>query len=148
MGRTSLFIIPAVISMMFFSCLKSKGTINPINGSSNSLEGNWMIVNDSTTITPWGLWAGAKPTGTNYIGKPSDYFDFKANTVTYSENGNTYTATYALKQNYLYIGFNIQNRKDTALYTIISLTAHTATLGGDTSVSPEQVFSHVINLKR
>jgi len=82
------------------------------------------------------------------VGKSTDYFNFTANAITYSEDGSTINATYTVKHNYLYMGFTNQYGKQTAIYTISNLTAHTVTLAGDTAVSPEQVFSHIINLRR
>ena len=133
------------VCLSFSSCLKDKGTSAT---GATSLTGEWAMVNDSTTITPWGIWQGMPGTGTNYIGKASDYYHFTTNMVYYSENGYGDTATYAVKGNYVYFGYTNAYGRDTAVYQLSNLTAHTLTLKGDTAVSPEQVFSHIINLKK
>jgi hypothetical protein len=87
-------------------------------------------------------------TGSNYIGKAGDYYHFTTNMVYYSEDGYADTATYVIKKNYLYSGYTTVYGKDTAVYQLSNLTDHTATLKGDTAVSPEQIFYHILNLKK
>jgi hypothetical protein len=149
MRKISLFIIPVVISIVLFSCIKDKGTTIQVTGTAPSiLQGNWALVNDSTTYTGWGLWAGMPVSGVNYVGTSADYFHFTNTTVTYSEKGATDKATFAIKNNRLYFGYTTSSGKDTAVYAISNLTANAITLSGDTAVDPEQILSHIINLKK
>jgi hypothetical protein len=139
-------VILAVLVFSFSACLKNG--VKPQSSPATSLEGDWALVNDSTTITPWGLWQGEPVSGINYVGTSADYFHFTDNMVYYFDNGFKDTATYSLKKNYLYLGYTTQYGKDTVVYQVSNFTSHTVTLSGDTATDPEQVFTHIINLRR
>ncbi len=75
--------LPLLIAALFvlsglFSCKKS----NQSPAVPTSIIGNWHLVNDS-------LVSGVGPivTGSNYIGKSGDYFDFETNNKLYIKEG-------------------------------------------------------------
>jgi len=152
----TLLLFPALI-IAFFSCKKLNQV--PIKNNQTTatspLDGNWTIVNDSTTTDFWGLWANLPSTGTNYVGQTGDYYNFMSNGKLYRNEGTSAdTSLYTLNKNniiellFYYPNSTIFNAQRTRHYAVSNLTAHTMTLKGDTAVSPETVYSHIINLKK
>jgi len=81
-----LLIISGIIS-----CKKT--TLNDHNSKSSTLlQGKWKLRNDSAFVA-----GNFSSTGSNYIGLPTDYYDFRSNGVLYVKTG-TYidTASYTL----------------------------------------------------
>jgi hypothetical protein len=55
MKKSGLFLLIALFAVCsMLSCLNDKG-YEP-NNSATTLTGDWTIVSDSTTVTPWGIW--------------------------------------------------------------------------------------------
>ena len=124
---TLIFVIAAILT----SCKKEN--VNKSEPSSSLIGSNWTVVNDST-FTSNG--ANVPPSGSNYIGKTGDYFNFTTYGKLYwSINGQKDTATYlisgdTLKFRVAYIDGQT-NKVDSAynpIYTISNITNHTCTL--------------------
>ncbi|WP_426668811.1 hypothetical protein ACPPVU_21585 [Mucilaginibacter sp. McL0603] len=78
MKNPPLFIAALFVLSGLFSCKKS----NQSPAVPTSIVGKWQLVNDS-------LVSGVGPivTGSNYIGKNGDYFDFGTNNKVYIKEG-------------------------------------------------------------
>lgn len=118
-----------------------------------SIVGKWKIVNDTSSYeSPMtGL-----PVGSNYIGKPNDYFDFisdgnlyyKEDAIYLREKYNMVASNqvqfFLLYENgYSYYGTTVYS----GFYMITNLTEHTATLS-QSSLSPDGYIWQMINLKK
>jgi hypothetical protein len=124
---TLIFLISAILT----SCLKE--SVNKPEPASSLIGTNWTVVNDSTHVAAGAI---APASGSNYIGKAGDYFNFSTNGKLYwSINGQKDTATYlisgdTLKFKFAYIDGQT-NKVDSAynpIYTISNVTSHTCTL--------------------
>jgi hypothetical protein len=118
------------------------------------LEGNWQVINDTSTTVPWGLWAGMPTTGKNYVGKPSDYYKFTTGGQAYtSMAGAVDTGNYTVDKNLINIIYTYFNGQETTTgiynsqWAVSNLTAHTASLTV-TFVSPETATTRVTNLRK
>jgi len=132
---------------MFSSCLK--GTDD--SPADTSLVGNWVLVNDSTTTTFWGLWAGEPTRGSNYVGVASDHYNFLSNGTLYISEANVLdTATYQkIHNDTLTYKYWYPTWFNAAKYIVSNHTAHTLTLtSAYPAVSPETTYSHIINFKK
>jgi len=143
------FLILAGIVFTISSCLKGNGIDAQL--PQTSFTGNWTIVNDSTITQFWGLWAGRADTGINYVGKPTDHYNFLANgTIYFSENNNLDTATYiVLTHDTLEFKYDYPAWRNPAKYIITNHTSHTLTLtSAFPDITPETAYTHIINLKK
>jgi hypothetical protein len=146
------FLLILTVYAVIFSC-KKLNEVPIINNSSKdtSFVGNWSIVNDYTDTQFWGLWAGLQPTGTNYAGKATDYYNFLPNGTLYtSENNYSDTFTY-VKMKLDTIEFTYLNPGlfNPIQYIVSNHTEHTMTLtNAYPFISPETNITHTINLKK
>jgi len=146
---TTLLLITALTATLS-SCLKGNGDPRP----DLAIIGDWALVNDSVTTTVWGISANQPTLGFNYVGVATDHYNFTAGGTLYVVEGNVKdTSAYALKQNSLQLTYSSQNgykfnSPQTSGYTVTNLTAHTATLSGGLSLTPETTYTHIINLRK
>lgn len=134
---------PAVCTLMFLlsailtSCKKE--TANNPEPPSSLIGSSWAVVNDSTSVAAGAI---APASGSNYIGKAGDYFNFTSYGKLYwSINGQKDTVTYlisgdTLKFKVAYIDGQT-NKVDSAynpIYTIRNVTSHTCTLFNSTAL--------------
>lgn len=121
----------------------------------STLSGMWVLVNDSLNTAFWGIWDGRAPIGSNYIGKPGDYYNFSASGKLYiHQDTMSYSRTYKISADtvltqYTYINGQT-NQLDSAYnagYLITNLTANTCTLFSK-AISPETIYTNIINLKK
>jgi hypothetical protein len=131
-----------VVSVCLLFLAISINSCNKTTGQTNPLTAKWNIINDSLS--------DVNLTGTNYIGKASDYFDFTANGTLYiKEDSLLNTATYSMVANdqvdIVYILSNGISAHRT--FSITNLTAHSATLTlSGSSLGPAE--RQIINLKK
>jgi len=122
---------------------------------STMLVGTWQVINDTTNTVGWGLWAGHPPIGSNYVGKPEDYYKFTANNNLYSDmqaviDTGTYTVVNQDQLHIVYSYFNGQEQSTgiyNSFWTITNLTLHTASITV-VFVTPETVITSVTNLRK
>ena len=128
---TLIFVISAILT----SCLKENvnKAVSSSAASSSLIGSNWTVVNDSTSVSAG---ASTPASGSNYIGKPGDYFNFTTYGKLYwSINGQRDTATYMIsgdtikfKSAYIDGRTNIVDSAYYPIYTISNLTGHNCTL--------------------
>ena len=128
------------------------GPIVPI--SPGLLAGDWQVINDTSTIVPWGLWEGKPTIGQNYVGKPTDYYKFTANGNAYTNiAGVVDTANYTISQDTLHVVYTYFNQQESttgiynSFWAVTNLTAHTATVTA-TFVTPETAITSVTYLRK
>jgi hypothetical protein len=149
---TSLLLIVTLCTVLF-SCLKEG--VNTAKPSSSLIGTTWNVVTDSTTTGFWGIWSGRATTGSKYIGKAGDYFNFTNYGKLYSSiNGQKDTEYYRITGDtlgfrYAYIDGQTNQPDSTynQAYIISNLTNHTVTLSSS-FVSPETVFTSIVNLSK
>jgi hypothetical protein len=113
--------------------------------------GRWSLVNDSTILQYWGIWADKPQTGLNYKGKPGDYYNFTSGgTVYLSENDFVDTATYIKMQlDTMELQFPNNPPGNPEKLIVSKYTQHTTTLtDAFPVVTPEILVTHMVNLKR
>jgi hypothetical protein len=124
---TLIFMISAILT----SC--SKENVNKAESSSSLVGSSWTVVNDSTSESAG---ASTPASGSNYIGKAGDYFNFtNYGKLYWSINGQRDTATYLIsgdtikfKSAYIDGQTNMVDSAYYPIYTISNLTNHTCTL--------------------
>jgi hypothetical protein len=148
----TLFLI-LLAGLFWLSCNKLKNDTGK-ESTQVTLIGDWQVVNDTSTNTPWGIWAGKPVVGVNYLGTPSDHFKFTADGHLYNQlQGATDTSTYKVSHDSIsavYTYFNgqvISNGVYHTTWTVSNLTLHTLTLS-TWFTTPETAITQVINLKR
>jgi len=152
MKKTFTILLFVGVSIVVTSCLKGVG-----NGPAKpAIVGNWVLVNDSTTIQFWGLWQGRADTGINYAGIAGDHYNFMQNGQVFIKEGSTLdTGTFkTVAQNKIELKFMYLNGQGNPPdgwiedFTINTLTGHTLTLTGGTFVSPETASTHILYFKK
>lgn len=124
---TLIFMISAILT----SC--SKENVNKAESSFPLIGSSWTVVNDATSESAG---ASTPASGSNYIGKAGDYFNFTTYGKLYwSINGQRDTATYLIsgdtikfKAAYIDGQTKIVDSAYYPIYTISNLTNHTCTL--------------------
>jgi len=126
--------------------------IVPINPG--MLVGTWQVINDTSTVVPWGLWQGHPVTTSNYVGTPADYYKFTAGGDAYTSlKGVIDTANYMVSQDSVHVVYTFFNGQHVtagiynSFWQVTNLTAHTATLTW-LFVSPETATTSVTYLRK
>jgi len=145
--KTSFVIISAVLFVLLeSSCTKTED-------QTISIVGEWKIINDTSSILRFG------PTNTlynsNYIGKSNDYFDFISDgNLYYKEGSQLYRGKYYMTASnqfqpvYFFMnGYTSPYAGYGPVYTILNLTAHTATLF-QSGNNPDAEVWEMINLQK
>jgi hypothetical protein len=136
-------LLVALITAVLLSCKKQNNT------PSVTIVGRWQVLSDSTyktTITSGGL-----TTGTMYIGKAGDYYEFNANGhINLSGDGNNGTATYALTNNQMHLTYDMPPGSHAAFEgnaTVSDFTAHTVTIR-ETDLTGNGYVGYILKLVR
>ena len=140
------FIIITITGL--FSC-KKNSISNPLT-ITDSLVGNWNIINDSSYLEGTPIFAGSS---SNYIGAPGDYFKFTQSRNLYIKEGAALdTATYSLisdtlKLDYFYINGTYFLNGAYNSFILSNLTQQNATLVSS-GLTPEGNYYRVVYLER
>jgi hypothetical protein len=140
--------LPLLIAALFglsglFSCKKS----NQSPAVPTSIVGKWKLVNDS-------LVSGVGPivTGSNYIGKSGDYFDFETNNKLYiKERANLDSSAYQVTSDSTIV-LNVYTERYNALSPVrgITYTPSGVTLRSPSVfvANPGSYYLRIINLRK